>query len=172
VSDNIYSLSISLAHLLSFHESTIFSVFFCPFPCSFTCVTWRSFRFQTDRQTDRQTDSLQFFSFQIASPPPYFWPWYSRSSALQLLPVFHPQGTQISSYSQCRFVLWSCLLYSSPDIRFKTSPSDTHTKPLWVFKEKIMFCLMFLISVSNIHRTLIQGQFLCRFGISTERPAI
>jgi len=106
---------------------------------------------QTYRQADRQPPILLI----------------SNCLPSQLLAVIfselHPEAiarfpptsfTDFFSYnSQCRFVLWSRLLYSSPDIRLKTSSSDAQS--LCGFpKKKIMFCPMFLISIANRSRTL------------------
>lgn len=157
VADNVYFLSISIAHLLSFHESKIFSVFVCPLPCSLTCVTWRSVRFQTERQTrDRRTDSLQFFSFQISSPL-CFCLWYSRNPAQKLLPVFHPQGTQISSLPTAN-VVSSCEVACCIHLLiFVSKPHPLTHKASVSFQGKNNVFLMFLISVADIYKTLIQG---------------
>jgi len=63
----ISSFCLSLWRISYLSKKARFSPsFFYPFPCSFTCVTWQSFRFQTDIQTGRQTASN---SFHFKLPP-------------------------------------------------------------------------------------------------------
>jgi len=146
-------LSISLAHLLSFQESTIFPVLFSIlFLASSLALLGDLSDFkQTYRQADRQPPIL----FISSCLPSHLLAVIFSELHPEAIARFPPTRFTdfFSSNSQCRFVLWSCLLYSSPDIRLKTSPSDAQS--LCEFpKKKIMFCHMFLISIANRSRTL------------------
>jgi hypothetical protein len=123
-----FYLSISLAHLSSFHQSTIFfSVLL--FVALFTCFTWPSFKFQTGRQTPilfisncpppHPTPPPTSGRDIPGAPPPRSCSPFSTHKAILL--------TDFSSYSQCRFLFWCSLLYSSRHIRFKTSASSRFT---------------------------------------------